>query len=134
MRRLNPYRWVKPNPVRVHVDNLPSTLLLPIQQTLVQDYGTPRSERQRTSALVLPADTTRTKTRHYHSKSLTALQKLFTGEVQGNDVPLATLWHARDDTDATAGTNTEDEATDRYLYLCVLTFFFVFPLAQVIVH
>jgi voltage-dependent calcium channel len=38
MRKLNPYRWVKPNPVKVKVENLPSNLVLSIQQDLVQDY------------------------------------------------------------------------------------------------
>jgi len=38
-RKLNPYRWIKADPVRVKVENLPSNLVLPIQKTLVQDYG-----------------------------------------------------------------------------------------------
>jgi hypothetical protein len=38
-RKLNPYRWIKADPVRVKVENLPSNLVLPIQKTLMQDYG-----------------------------------------------------------------------------------------------
>lgn len=38
MRRLNPYRWVKANPVKIKVENLPSNLVLPMQQALVQEY------------------------------------------------------------------------------------------------
>ena len=38
VRRLNPYRWVRPNPVKVKVENLPSNLVLPMQQALVQEY------------------------------------------------------------------------------------------------
>jgi hypothetical protein len=38
-RKLNPYRWIKPDPVRVKVESLPSNLVLPMQKTLVQDYG-----------------------------------------------------------------------------------------------
>lgn len=38
VRRLNPYRWFKANPVKVQVENLPSSLVLPMQQALVQDY------------------------------------------------------------------------------------------------
>ncbi|KAG2356552.1 Ion transport protein-domain-containing protein, partial [Suillus spraguei] len=38
-RKLNPYRWIKADPVRVKVENLPSNLVLPMQKTLVQDYG-----------------------------------------------------------------------------------------------
>jgi hypothetical protein len=37
MRTLNPYRWLKPNPVKVKVENLPSSLILPIDKTLVQE-------------------------------------------------------------------------------------------------
>jgi hypothetical protein len=38
-RKLNPYRWIKADPVRVKVENLPSNLVLPMQKALVQDYG-----------------------------------------------------------------------------------------------
>jgi len=44
MRRFNPYRWVKPNPVKVKVENMPSKLVLPMEKTLVQDYSAPRQE------------------------------------------------------------------------------------------
>jgi hypothetical protein len=44
MRRLNPYRWVKPNPVTVRVENLRSDLVLPMQQSLVQDYPAARKD------------------------------------------------------------------------------------------
>jgi hypothetical protein len=44
IRKLNPYRWIKANPVTVKVENLPSNLVLPMQKTLVQDYGVPRSD------------------------------------------------------------------------------------------
>lgn len=44
MRKLNPYRWVKANPVTVHVEHLPSNLILPMQKTLVQDYNLKRTE------------------------------------------------------------------------------------------
>lgn len=43
MRRLNPYRWIRANPVKVKVENLPSNLVLPMQKALVQDYDAPRS-------------------------------------------------------------------------------------------
>jgi len=45
LRRLNPYRWVKANPVTVKVDNLPSNLVLPMQKTLIQDYSKGDSRR-----------------------------------------------------------------------------------------
>lgn len=41
LRYLNPYRWVRANPVSVQVDHLPSGLVLPMQQALVQDYTMP---------------------------------------------------------------------------------------------
>lgn len=44
LRRFNPYRWVKANPVRVKVENLPSNLVLPMQKNLVQDYDIPNQE------------------------------------------------------------------------------------------
>lgn len=44
MRRLNPYRWMKANPVKVKVENLPSNLVLPMQKALVQDYNVPRQD------------------------------------------------------------------------------------------
>lgn len=44
LRRLNPYRWVKANPVKVKVENLPSNLVLPMQKSLVQEYNVPKPE------------------------------------------------------------------------------------------
>jgi hypothetical protein len=41
IRRLNPYRWVKADPVKVKVENLPANLVLPMQKALVQDYRLP---------------------------------------------------------------------------------------------
>jgi len=49
-RRLNPYRWFKANPVRVQVDNLPANLVLPMQQSVIQDYNVPRFD-DRSSAV-----------------------------------------------------------------------------------
>ena len=43
-RNLNPYRWVKANPETAKVANLPSSLVLPMQKTLVQDYSLSRSD------------------------------------------------------------------------------------------
>jgi voltage-dependent calcium channel len=53
MRRLNPYRWVRPNPVTVKVENLPSNLVLQIQQSLVQDYRVPRQDGPSVSVSVV---------------------------------------------------------------------------------
>jgi hypothetical protein len=48
VRRLNPYRWFKPSPRAIVVENLPSNLVLPMQEALVQDYGLPIPERRPT--------------------------------------------------------------------------------------
>ena len=53
LRRLNPYRWIKANPVTVKVDNLPSNLVLPMQKVLIQDKSM-RSDAGRTGAAVSP--------------------------------------------------------------------------------
>lgn len=44
MKKLNPYRWFAPAPKAIAVDNLPSSLVLPMQKALVQDYSVPRRE------------------------------------------------------------------------------------------
>lgn len=41
IRYMNPYRWLRPNPVSVQVEHLPSGLVLPMQQALVQNYTMP---------------------------------------------------------------------------------------------
>jgi len=44
MNKLNPYRWFAPAPKAIAVDNLPSSLVLPMQKALVQDYSVPKRE------------------------------------------------------------------------------------------
>jgi hypothetical protein len=46
IHRLNPYRWFKPSPRAIVVENLPSNLVLPMQKALVQDYRLPTPERR----------------------------------------------------------------------------------------
>jgi hypothetical protein len=41
LRKLNPYRWFKANPIKVKVGHLPSNLVLPIRKALIQDYQAP---------------------------------------------------------------------------------------------
>ena len=43
-KKLNPYRWFAPAPKAIAVDNLPSSLVLPMQKALVQDYSAPKRE------------------------------------------------------------------------------------------
>ena len=56
VRKLNPYRWFKPSPRAIVVENLPSNLVLPMQKALVQEYGGPVPERRpsRVSSLPVP--------------------------------------------------------------------------------
>jgi hypothetical protein len=44
MKKLNPYHWFAPAPKAIAVDNLPSSLILPMQKALVQDYNVPKRE------------------------------------------------------------------------------------------
>jgi voltage-dependent calcium channel len=44
LRKLNPYRWFKANPIKVKVDHLPSNLVLPIRKALIQDYRGPHMD------------------------------------------------------------------------------------------
>ena len=46
VRKLNPYRWFKPSPRAIVVENFPSSLVLPMQKALIQDYGLPMPERR----------------------------------------------------------------------------------------
>ncbi|KII90373.1 hypothetical protein PLICRDRAFT_173801 [Plicaturopsis crispa FD-325 SS-3] len=111
IRKLNPYRWVKANPVKVKVENLPANLVLPIQKALVQDYTMPRQDGRSNSL----RSTTGRGPRHYSSKSLSLLQRLFVGETKSNDVPLATLRNPR--RDSVGPSNPNDEETERHLEL-----------------
>lgn len=52
-------------------------------------------------------------TRHYTTKSLSALQRLFAGDTRSNDMPLSTFRHPRGET-ATSMDANEDE-TERHL-------------------
>ncbi|KAF8639058.1 hypothetical protein AX17_001754 [Amanita inopinata Kibby_2008] len=110
-RRLNPYRWVKANPVTVKVDDLPSNLVLPMQKSIIQDHATVPTlgPRVRNNAKGT------SKRGHYYSKSLTALQRLFAGDTHSNDIPLVTLRHARNET--LAGIRKDEDGADRQLAL-----------------
>lgn len=44
VRRLNPYRWFKAKPKSIAVEQLPSSLVLPMQKTLVQEYSLPKKD------------------------------------------------------------------------------------------
>ncbi|KAF9484619.1 high-affinity cell membrane calcium channel [Pholiota conissans] len=111
VRKLNPYRWVKANPETAKVANLPSNLVLPMTKTLVQDFSLSRSDSR--PSVKKPAIRTRRfkKPAHYSSKSLTALQQLFSGESR-NDVPPPTLRRGESDTN-----DPLDEEMERHLEL-----------------
>ncbi|KAG7087347.1 hypothetical protein E1B28_013323 [Marasmius oreades] len=113
MRRLNPYRWVKANPVKVKVDNLPSNLVLPMKKTLVQDYSGPSRLDRSSNTDRTAGSSARHGMRHYTNKSLTTLQKLFAGDPKTEDVPLATIKHNRSETLGASG----DQTLERHLEL-----------------
>ncbi|KAJ7487241.1 Ion transport protein-domain-containing protein [Mycena galericulata] len=127
LRRLNPYRWIRARPVEVRVEALPASLVLPMQKSLVQGYNVPRPDAGsvfedkdgsgKGNGFETGSEKGRTKAgtvRHYSTKSLTALQKLFAGEVKG-DIPLTTFRHARSET--LGGGDPQDEETERHLEL-----------------
>lgn len=46
VRKLNPYRWFGAKPKAVAVEQLPSNLVLPMQKSLIVDYGLPRADNR----------------------------------------------------------------------------------------
>ncbi|KAF8063493.1 Ion transport protein-domain-containing protein [Lyophyllum atratum] len=108
LRKFNPYRWVKANPVKVKVENLPANLVLPMQKSLVQDYNVPRMDAR--SPVNQQPVASSSKPRHYSSKSLNALERLFAGETRSNDLPMSTLRNGKAETD-------HDDETERHLEL-----------------
>ncbi|EIW77746.1 hypothetical protein CONPUDRAFT_167813 [Coniophora puteana RWD-64-598 SS2] len=113
MRRLNPYRWVRPDPVRVKVENLPSNLVLPMQKTLVQDSALPSQNRKASTRV--SAQRSLRGARHMPKKSLTMLQQLFAGSSTNNDIPLTTIRNPQ--RQSMAGEDPNIEETDRHLEL-----------------
>ncbi|KAG5652105.1 hypothetical protein H0H81_006278 [Sphagnurus paluster] len=108
LRRFNPYRFMKANPVKVKVEDLPANLVLPIQKSLVQDYTVPRYDPR--SPVPTPGASSSFKPSHYSSKSLNALERLFAGDSRSNDIPMSSLRHGRART-------AHDEETERHLEL-----------------
>jgi len=51
------------------------------------------------------------KPQHYSSKSLTALQQLFVGDVKDKDIPMTTFHHGKNE----GSGDTLDEETERHL-------------------
>ncbi|KAG6861044.1 hypothetical protein C0995_004545 [Termitomyces sp. Mi166 len=94
MRRFNPYRWVRPNPVKVKVD-LPANLVLPMQKSLVQDYSVPRNDARSPSAH--QPRSRPFKPRHFSVKSLNMLERLFVGEPMTDDLPMSTFRNGKPD-------------------------------------
>lgn len=44
LRRLNPYRWFKANPKSIAVENLPSSLVLPMQKSVMESNSYAHSD------------------------------------------------------------------------------------------
>ncbi|EKM51356.1 uncharacterized protein PHACADRAFT_263446 [Phanerochaete carnosa HHB-10118-sp] len=109
IRRMNPYRWFKAKPKAIAVDQLPSNLVLPMQKSLVQDYGLPFRDRR--SGVQNGAGRSGGP-KHVSKRSLNILQNLFSGE-KTDDVPLTTLRSNR--RDSAVPHDGIDEETERHL-------------------
>ncbi|KAI9461510.1 Ion transport protein-domain-containing protein [Russula earlei] len=96
IHKLNPYRWFKSSPSAVGVENLPSNLVLPIQKAVIQDYVLPMPERRPSR---IRASGNRMPVRHATNRSLNILHRLFIGDPQSDDIPLAPLRHAHTNSD-----------------------------------
>ncbi|KAE9383635.1 hypothetical protein BT96DRAFT_1008949 [Gymnopus androsaceus JB14] len=84
-------------------------------QALVQEYksGSDSHSVNVNDAATVGTGSARRGMRHYTTKSLTALQKLFGGDEKVTDVPLTTLKHNRSEILGALG----DEETERHLEL-----------------
>ncbi|KAF5378156.1 hypothetical protein D9615_007610 [Tricholomella constricta] len=79
-----------------------------MQKSLVQDYIVPKYDtRSPTTQQPVPSTF---KTRHYSSKSLNALERLFAGETRTNDLPMSILRQGRAET-------AHDDEAERHLEL-----------------
>lgn len=107
IRRLNPYQWFKADPVTVKVENLPSTLVLPMREGVVQGYSPPRQERKASLMRVISK-----RARHVPSKSITMLQRLFMGTTRSNEFPLIEL---RQPKTRLAEKDAVEDDTEQYL-------------------
>ncbi|KAF9650402.1 hypothetical protein BDM02DRAFT_3185438 [Thelephora ganbajun] len=107
-KKLNPYHWFAPAPKAIAVDNLPSSLVLPMQEALVQDHSIPKREP---STKVTAG---REKgPRHYPSRSLRLLQSFFVGEQPVAEIPLTNLKNLR--RDSTIPPDPNDDEMENHL-------------------
>ncbi|KAG6337189.1 hypothetical protein ID866_1903 [Astraeus odoratus] len=108
IRRLNPYEWFKADPVTVRVENLPSNLVLPIRESVVQDYSLPRQDRKGSLRRAFSKGA-----RHVPSRSITMLQRLFVGNARTNEFLLVDLRQPK------TGVSTEkddvEDHTEQYI-------------------
>ncbi|KZT03083.1 uncharacterized protein LAESUDRAFT_660488 [Laetiporus sulphureus 93-53] len=109
LQKFNPYRWLKAQPKAIRVEQLPSDLVLPMQTTLVEEYSAPKEEVLIDEALRkgrLPAK--------YLAKTyLQHLQRLFSGDAEVEQVPLASMRNGR--RDSVMPQDAMDEETERHL-------------------
>ncbi|KAA1473328.1 hypothetical protein DENSPDRAFT_779605 [Dentipellis sp. KUC8613] len=117
VRRMNPYRWLKSAPQPLGEEPLPPTAVLPMPRPSVHDYrmsiqGIP------SYGVSVPPNGRKSGARHIARKSLSALQRLFIGDTQSNDVPMANLRTARKD--GPRGTPNHDEIEDQLDFLATI--------------
>jgi hypothetical protein len=53
--RLNPYRYARPKPKSLNIDNVPSNLVLPLQKGLVHGYAGGRPARAKVGRVLVPS-------------------------------------------------------------------------------
>lgn len=113
VRRLNPYRWLRPSPKTIKVDNLPSHLVLPMQKSLVQDHSLPIEEEQHPDEL--PSQRPGRSGNYWRTKFISILQGLFVGKPDTQAVPLSNLRGPR--RQSMINGSAIDDDTDRHLEL-----------------
>jgi voltage-dependent calcium channel len=107
MRHLNPYRWLRANPKALAVEHLPSNLVLPMQQALV--------EEDTASAHFKPPQKPQGRgIRKYPGRTLDLLQRVFTGQhSQYADIPLTELSAPTRQDPVELGENSKEERLER---------------------
>ena len=126
MKKLNPYRWFAPAPKAIAVDNLPSSLVLPMQKALVQDYTIPKRESSTKVHSIFTQFQTfpdhlqafaegKKGPGHYPSRWLKVLQTFFVGAQSTTEMPLTNLKNLRRDT--TIPSDHNDDEMEGHLYV-----------------
>ncbi|KAF9810758.1 hypothetical protein IEO21_06809 [Rhodonia placenta] len=107
LRRLNPYSWLKAQPKAIAVEQLPSSLVLPMQKTLVEDFGLPKGGALNSDTSGKADPPRLGSARSY----IRRLQQLFSGASDVDQMPMAPIRKR----DSSIPQDPIDEETERYL-------------------